>query len=394
MATLDLRWFASEGTLREINPRHLLRLLSPHATFLAIRGVVLPDERSGVLPDYAALRHVLLNLDQTTPPALIDSLYYVKELATPDCMDALLDAAEARGVRLESDAESTPIDVAIEVWLHDPALLQEKHAEGLLLKPRSYAFFKSRAAGLDFQTPDSACLQRCEASLDEWFQKHRRGTGARIFCYPKGERVCFLVRHGHTFRRETSSNNGEPGSVAFRPLKFDVVVYYPEAGEIGMNAETEGEKDLYRRKFGLHLFGAEDHFPATDKYTLKPLRESGRDALEAGNEAIEWIKLKEVRFLRRGAQGEIETHKAKDVFAAFDERKANFPAHPIIGARFELKFAGSKTPRTVAIYPPNRAQYTRDHDSEHIDAWLRDREFIVARTTSAERLVNVALARS
>ncbi len=56
------------------------------------------------------------------------------------------------------------------------------------------------------------------------------------------------------FTRESIIKDGESKSLFYRPEKYDVLVYSPENGEIRMNARSKGEKELYRTKFGLHLF--------------------------------------------------------------------------------------------------------------------------------------------
>jgi len=143
LATLDLRWFTNEESLRSITPEYLLRLLAPHAAYLQTRGLALPQPGSGQLPGYDLLREILLNPDRATPPRLIDALYFVSELATQDGMDDLLDELVTRDLHIEDGQEHTPIDVAIQVWLLDPDILQEKHAEQYLARPRSFEYFQT-----------------------------------------------------------------------------------------------------------------------------------------------------------------------------------------------------------------------------------------------------------
>jgi len=394
LATLDLRWFTNEESLRSITPEYLLRLLAPHSAYFQARGLLLPQPGSGQLPGYDALRDILLNPDRATPPRLIDALYFVSELATQEGMDGLLDELVTRGLQIDDGQEHTPIDVAIQVWLLDPDILQEKHAEQYLARPRSFEYFQTaRQVFPDFALPSADARRALEQSLDTWFVEHKRGTGARIFVYPREDGIWFLVRHGDPYRREGSMDNGEPGSVAYRPLKFDVLVYDPRIGEIRMNAATVGEKTLYRQKVGLHFFGDENFFPGTGKYTLDPLQRDGDASLVCSDiTGVEWIRLKEVHFYWGGAQGEIEIRKAKDVFAAYAQRNAAFPRARIIKAVFEIKFTDCKTPRSVCIRPSNVAQYTRDHDSSHVEEWLGKRGFIIQREAPTDADAEAILA--
>lgn len=394
MATLDLRWFTNEESLRSITPEYLLRLLAPHAAYFKTRGLTLPEPGSGQLPDYNALREILLNPDRGTPPRLIDALYFVNELATQEGMDALLEELKTRGLKIDDGQDQTPIDVAIQVWLLDADILQEKHAEQYLARPRSFEYFQTERQVIpDFTLPDAQTRCALEESLDSWFVEHKRGTGARVFVYPREDGIWFLVRHGDPFRREGSLDNGEPGSVAYRPLKFDVLVYDPRIGEIRMNAATVGEKSLYRQKLGEHFFGDVNFFPGTAKYKLEPLQIDGAASLVCTDvEGIEWIRLKEVHFYWGGAQGEIEIRKAKDVFAAYAQRNASVPRARIIKAVFEVKFNDCKTPRSVVIKPSNVAQYTRDHDSVHVEEWLLKRGFIIQREAPTDVNAEAILA--
>ena len=82
-------------------------------------------------------------------------------------------------------------------------------------------------------------------------------------------------------------------------------------GEIRMNAETKGEKELYRKKFGLHLFGNEEFFSERSRFDLEPLRQIGEEALLCDDvEGIEYVRLKEVQFFWGGAHKDIEIRRS------------------------------------------------------------------------------------
>ncbi len=394
MATLTLRHFATPESLRTITPKYLLRLLWPHRDYFPGRGLDLPNPDAGLEPDYERLVEILIN-PEGAPSPLVDALYFSNELATPESMDALLDELQTRGLSIDDGDEQTPIDVAIQVWLLDSDILQEKHAEQHLVRPRSFEYFQTTRSRIpDFEIPSIAARKALEAALDAWFVEHKRGTGARVFIYPREDGIWFLVRHGDPFRREGSMDGGEPTSVAYRPLKFDVLVYDPRIGEIRMNAGTVGEKTLYREQFGARFFGDAAFFPGTGKYTLKPLQEDGEASLVCSDvDGVDWVRLKEVHFYWGGAEGEIEVRKAKDVFAAYAKRGVAFPSRVrVIKAVFEVKFTDCKTPRSVTIRPSNIAQYTRDHDSAHVEVWLAKRGFIIERETPTNVDANAVLA--
>ena len=191
----------------------------------------------------------------------------------------------------------------------------------------------------------------------------------------------FLVRHGQPFKREGSlKKEGQSSSVYYRPEKHDVLVYNPLIGELRINAETKGVRDLYRVKFGLHLFRDEHYFPGMAKYTLEPLRDEGAASLICSDiDGMEWVKLTEIRYLWGGSQNELEIRKAADIFAALAAREMPMPRRaPIVGATFSVKFAEAKSPRSVSLYPPNVAKFTRDNDGAVVEEWFSRRGFILA----------------
>jgi hypothetical protein len=122
-----------------------------------------------------------------------------------------------------------------------------------------------------------------EQEMNDWFESKKRGRGVRVFAYPDDNEVRFLVRHGEPFKREETMSGADVGSVCYRPLKYDVVVYDRRVGELRINASLVGEKRFYRQQFGKHIFGDVDHFPGNAKYTLEPLREYGSRAYCEGN---------------------------------------------------------------------------------------------------------------
>lgn len=382
MGALDLRYFGDAGHLRDFEPSNLLTLLKRHGTYFQSRGVELPDGTGPVALEYEKLAGILLTPDTSTPESLIDALYFVRELATSDAMNALIDDPRVQRLNIDASDEHSPVDVALQVWLRDASLLQEKHAETRLEKPRSFQCFATDSSDIpmisDLSDETRSALEK---SLDAWFIEYRRGDGARVLSYPRQDGVWFLVRHGDPFRREGSVRDREPSSVAFRPLKYDVVAFNHPLGEIRVNAGSDGETDLYRRKFGLYLFGDEAFFQNVSKYSLQPLLENEVDALGTkGVAGIKWIRLKEVQFYWGGSQGEMEIRRAKDVLAAYRERGRTLPRARIISATFSAKFAGCKGPRSIKITPPNKAQYLRDHDSEPVEPWLRAQGFALGRS--------------
>jgi len=318
--------------------------------------------------------------DSDTPKELLDALFFVDEMANPEGMNALLDESQQQGLSLGGNPDPTPADVAVQVWLQNSDVLERKHAEQFLSRPRSFEYFRMNGTQIPpFDPPTQRELKPLEQALDDWFEEKKRGRGCRVFVYPRDDAAWFLVRHGDPFKREGSLVDGEPSSVFYRPEKFDVLVYDPRLGEIRMNAATKGEKELYRQKFGLHLFGNEGFFLGEAKYTLEPLRRDGERSVVCSDiDGIEWVRLKEVHLLWGGAYREVEVRKAEDIFASLKQQNREMPRRPpIIRASFLIRFTDVKTPRTLTIRAGNVAQYTRDDDSAVVEEWLVKRGFIV-----------------
>ena len=397
MATFRLRHFSSPHVLLAIAPERLLAFLDPFRDFFASRGYEPPVAGAKEEIEYQQLIDIFMSPSEATPRELLDALFLVDEMSTHEGMDAMIEAASREGITLEDGDEHSPADIAVQVWLQNSELLERKHAEQFLFKPKSFEYSQTdRDEPPVFTSLPAATRRRLERDLDDWFEAKRRGRGARVFAYPDEHEVRFLVRHGEPFKREESLAEADVSSVCYRPLKYDVVVYDRRLGELRINARLVGEKRLYRQQFGKHLFDDENCFPGTAKYTLEPLREYGADSLSCGDiDGIESIVLTEVHYFWGGTQGEIEIRKAADVFAALEARGRHMPERArLIKAVFKVKFADSNTPRSVKIRPSNIAEYTRDSDAAILERWLELRGFIANEEASEHGDVAHAMAGS
>ncbi|MGE0191987.1 MAG: hypothetical protein AB7T63_08075 [Planctomycetota bacterium] len=382
MATYNLKRFTRPGALRAIHPDHLRALLAEHEAYFSARGHELPPAGSANGFDYEGLARVFMTPDTDTPPALSNALYLIHEMSTPGRMDELMCVCEREGIRLNAGPEPTPADVAVQVWLHAPDLLDRLHAEHYLTRPRSFEYYQTdRVDPPEIETPSHAVLAALAKDLDQWFLKNRRGRGAQVEAFPKDDSIWFLVRHAEPLERKgIVVGEGESDSLLFRAQAHDVVVYYRALGELQIHANTKREKDLYRKMFGRHLFGHDEFFPGTGKYTLDPLRTHGSKSLACDDiDGIESVKLKQVEVFWGGPEKEITTHKANDLFRAMEAGGRALPEKArMTRASFAVKFSDSKTPRTVTIRPSNVAQFLRDGDSAVTERWLQKRGFILA----------------
>lgn len=370
MPTISLRCFSNPDTLKHISESNLIALLSPHREFLNKRGFTLPASANPGGINHEALANIFMKPDTDMPKELADALFYIDEMSSKEMMDKILE----QGLDLSLGSEPEPADAAVQLWLKNRTLLEEIHAEEFVTRPRSFLYFATETTPIPaFKPPTKKILASMEAEMDDWFEEKKRGRGCRVFTFPHDAECWFLVRHGQPVRREGSIDQGKPGSVFYRPEQHDVIIYDTAHGEIRIHAGSKGERELYLRTFGKHIFGDENFFPGEGKYTLQPLINDGSNALstQGVEDHIECVYLKEVEI---GWGAETEIRKSHNLFASADKRFKE--SHNLRKAVFSVKFKDSKTLRSVTIRPTNKANYDRDHDSTIIETWFKLRGFI------------------
>ncbi len=314
------RRFTDVEFLKSISPGNLFDFLSPFNEELFELGLELGKNRNMPL-DYEQLIHLLVNADPRIPKGLVDAIYYVHEMSTPDGMNALLGGAPH--LLKFTGGEPTPGDVAIVAWLQNRPLLEEKLSERFLERTKSFVYYQGSATAakksISLSDPNKAAI---EADFDTWFQSKRRGRGAKIFLHPRGNEVWFLVRHGDPMRRDGTYDNGKSDSVYYRPEKYDVLIYYLDLDRLAVHASTQGEKTLYRESLGKYLFGGKDYFTSSITYTLTPLQVSGEASLNCfGVEGMKWIRLKDIE-IDHGSFTLTYKAKGSDLFAALGRAAA------------------------------------------------------------------------
>ena len=250
MSTFRLsRFFSQPEILRRIDPENLLSLLADHAAALEVLGLKLPDGTAVEL-DYDRLIGLLMTPDRL-PAALREAFYFIHELATPEGMECLLDAAGRAGLEIVGRPGPTPGDVAVQAWLKDSELLERTHAEQFLRNPRTFESFATAVAPVPKHSDPAAAAASMKADLDDYFEKKKRGRNTKVFAYVRPDGVWFLVRHGDPFKREGAiGERGESVGVYYWPEKFDVLALDPTEGELRINARNKGEKKAYRTIFG------------------------------------------------------------------------------------------------------------------------------------------------
>jgi len=391
MSTYRLRRFSYPDTLRAIAPERLRAFLQPYASYLSNRGVSL-SANPGAL-DFDRLAAIFLLPDSSTPAELIDALSLVDEMSSLESMDALLEEASRCGLKLDLGGVLSPADVALQIWTRNRALLERLHAQQLVIKARSYESYHTDQKLPKLAKPAPTQLRALEQSLSAWFEERNRGRAIRILTYEQDDALWFLVGHGEPFKREECFNGDQPSCVCYRPLKYDVIVYHRSIGELQINARSKTLKNLYRKLIGQHIFSNDNFFPGTAKFSLEPLRQQGRDALNCLDvDGMEWVRLREVRLFWGGDQSVLTIRRADDLFEAWKVTNKSIPAAPrLVGAVFQVKFADARKPRSVIIQPSNIARYTRDADSALVERWLGRRGFLISTARHAHEPAPTAM---
>jgi hypothetical protein len=382
MGVYRLKRFSEPEALKRVDQDLLLELLLPHSVFFEERGLKLSKGMQSGEIDYERLVNILTTPDDGVPDGLIHALYFIHEMSSPVAMDELIDAARLRGIELLGVDEKSPEDLAIEIWLKAPEIVERKHAETSVAKKRTYSYFQANVRAEESpkaKQPGDRTIHRLESQLGEWFEQHGRGQGCRIRASLGDGEVWYLIWHGQTLHREGTVKAGRSSSVVFRPERYDVAVYSSKVGEIRIRADSDREIQEYRRLFGLCVFGDEDFFPGEEKYTLEPLRTTGSSALVCQEiDGMKKVLLKEVRFAWDGGHQAIEILQASDVFAALRANERSIPdGARLVLAKFQVWFDGAKNARTVTVRPPNISSYTRDSDSSPVEEWLARRGFLL-----------------
>ncbi|QOY88224.1 hypothetical protein [Paludibaculum fermentans] len=367
-------------------------MLEPFRMFLEMKGFDLPSGANQEI-DATTLGGILAQPDEDMPGDLVEALHLIGSIGSDERFDELLDLAGSN--QIETDGEVTALDLATQIWLKNPEALERKEHEEFFQKRKSFESFRA-AAPDDVMAVDDlpADLSQLEASLDAYFQAKKRGVGCRIMRKDSVGEVRFLVEHGQPCKREPSRKGPRSTSTFFRPEKTDVVIYDAIHNELRINASTFADVREYRVQFGRHVFGGEDKFVFAEKYTLDPLKEDGRAALNCRDIAgLDTVKLREIEYSWGGAFEHFEVHRAESLFHALALIQRTIEAEAQIRkAVFKIKLDDEKKPRTVTIKAGNKSGYNRGEEAMVIEDWLRARGFVITEEGAADAQADAALA--
>lgn len=392
MARLNLRSFAQPDLLKGLQAANLLNLLEPYRMFFEMKGLEIPTNLTDPI-DVRSLAAVLAQPDEDMPGELVEALHLISSLGSEERFDDLLVLADAN--EIEVDSEVTPLDLATQVWLKNPEALERKEQERSFEKRRTFESFMAvdpdTAVEVD-QLP--ADLTPLEQSLEAYFSAKKRGVGCRITRMDGPGEARFLVEHGQPCKREPSRKGRRSTTTFFRPEKTDIVIYDAVHNELRINAASLPDMREYRKLFSLHLFGSEDCFVLSDKYTLTPLQTDGIDALNCRDiPGMERVDLCEIEYAWPGPFQHRETIRSANLFSSLAVLNREIERDAlIVKAVFKIKWEGQRKLQTVTIKAGNKSGYTRGEESMIVEDWLRARGFIVTRERIEDEALEADLA--
>ena len=389
MKTVNLEKYSAPDVLREFSPRMLVALLDDDRAFLASKGVELPTveeihaANGEATLDYEALAPVFRAM-QDIPTGLVDRFQMVKAMSGPRQMDLILATVRERQLKFPLPVDHcSPEDIAAHLLLTHRHLFQELHAQAAVTRYRRFAYYVPRTKKSRFALP--AKLTGLERTLNSWYEAHHRDRSARVWHRRHGNEHLFYVRHGEPVRREgaVGLKDCESESQIFRPERHGLVIYNEASGELRVHADSEGELDLFRLAFGLHLFDDGNHFPSSShKFTLNPLKQGRKSLAWAGIPGLRGVALVEVEFLAGSDHLVRDKTKAPDVFAVFEARNFSIPEDAEIRlARFAGLFEGERKVRHFTIQPSNFATFAKDTDGAILEPWLVRQKFALTQRT-------------
>ncbi|MFO0873165.1 MAG: hypothetical protein U0575_04235 [Phycisphaerales bacterium] len=371
--------FNDPSVIFALDPGRLHALLLPHAAFLAAHGVALdPDPRRFDHPAVAAVSIVILAPHDDTPYELVDALTHIDEMATPEGMERLLNAAAAAHITLRPGVDRSPADLALEVWTANPELLRRQHAEHVVLRRRALLSYGPLPDAPRIRPTNlTGPLAQLERVIRAWYFDQGRGDDATVIPFESNRELRVVIRHGGPYQRKGCLQDGAPGTVQFRPMEFAHFVLRWDLLELGINCGLKGELQMIRKAVGECVFGNPGYFATDQKYTLEPLRQ-GRVSLRCADvPGLRRVTLVSLTRDKGGSQHRRDITTADDVFQALeDDGEVISPVTDLEVATLLFDFSDSKKPRPVTVRGGNRATYVRDGDSDIVERFLAARGFM------------------
>jgi hypothetical protein len=346
------------------DPRLLIRLFAKHGLATATADIEDAWRRLASAPD-------------TMPVALLDALYHVRELASYNAHEELIDGFG--GPLFASDCRALPPrDVALLAWLDHPDLFNRVRGRRVISSVRRFREFKGRQA-LPIDLPNADTLRRLERRLGLGFERRNRSVHCRIHAYTLDDVHHFDIRHGRPRVRDSSldelANQIRETHVEYRPQQVDRVSYLPDTGVLRVTARDARTMRTYCEAFGELLCGQLGWFSNTAVLTLTPLVADAVDAPRPTSGILD-VQLVRAVVACAGQPGMDLTFQCKDVFAGIAQHGGvNLTDGELVSAHLSVTYAHGGT-RLTRLMLPNHVAYNNHRDEPIIRHFLEERGFL------------------
>ncbi|TWU04175.1 hypothetical protein CA54_60570 [Symmachiella macrocystis] len=390
MADYRMKRLSNPGVLRSIDRKNLSGFLTQYRDFFARRGLKLPEKSKGGRLNYDKLITILMTPDEETPHELLDALYLIDELSTPDAQAALINEFHARSGEMEIFVVSfpenltldnpSPADVALCMWLYDRNVVVRVHAEWAMPNATRFYYFRSSESELEFPDRIEEALSNLQTELGNWFESQKWGRSTEIFDFGGDVDRWFLVRHGQPYRRLEGWNGKSIVSIEYQPLIYDAIVFDGEHGLLKVKpcSHPGPEAELYRNLVGKHVFGDDRMFSEDQVFSLEPLKDYGQRSLGCGaNEGLDSIRATGLIWHFQDVYGRVETWNSDNIFSSSTDLEGDVvETAALIEAEFNVVFSGETNPRPFRLQLPNIAKFSRNEDISLIERWLTEQRFM------------------
>lgn len=377
-AGVDLKKFSELHFLQGLHIDGLVRILSPYSTYFAAQGLDLTTLRNDD-PSARRLHTVFTRADEDTPPALLDVLYMIGDLADDIGQDRLLLAATQAGLDMTwATDHMTAGDFAIGMFLRHPNTVRSCAAR-MARKIKNFTEYRAKddtELDLDHAIKNAPALEKVLAA---WFDLKKRSPVCKVHPFQDGEEIRFSITHGQLYRSDGSiSKTNAMQRVAFRPQQHDAVIFDNRTHTLKINARNIGERGLYRTAFGQILFGDPNHFPDGAIYTLAPLRAKPLAFKPVVGIRDNGVVLTEVWIEYATLDQRVETFYSKDLSASIaQEGRPNLQAGTLTRACFMIRYSSGGRARKLEIRVPNVAIFDHERDGEVTEKFLEHNGFVV-----------------
>ena len=366
--------FARPNVLKKVKTDILLAFMEPHRDYLARLGFAWPADGTTEL-DCHALARILAVPRPDMPPDLVDQLDLV-DLLSEEQQFLAFESEYSQLVKQLQQPLDSPADVVMRVLRHNPQAAWKAFDKRALTVQRSLSSFLA-AEGKEFRAPNAERIKKLEGALAPQFKESNRSEACRIHVVHEDGQWALIIRHGEPVSRiGTITDDGESGSLLFRPERLDVAYYNAAKREWLISGVSTILKEMYREQIGAILHGSRHALAPSDRYTLEPLRQ-GRDWLnDHGVDGVRAALLKEIT-LRLPTGVEMKLSKG-DVFTELlRQRDVHGNGIEFVDATFALMLSHRKRTLHVKVNPL-RNVLSGTGGIGLVDEWLEDRDFIIS----------------